>query len=204
MLALSRQRQTAVRKADCQQQVTSASNQTMNIDAEGYAGKPVLLSASYTPINKIAHEAPRDCVVGKTRPHSKKKYGNEDQHTLSNSQSIIPIGDSELLQKYYEKAFENLQQRNCRVLAKAYIKLVEPRKQVNYPYNGRKVVAGTCQQFDPEMTKPPWWPSGVRHREPDHIFKHGKGIFFLSVSSILLIINRAHQTFDPHSVRVAH
>ncbi|KAJ5884682.1 hypothetical protein N7495_009192 [Penicillium taxi] len=82
---------------------------------------------------------------------------------------LISTRDKDILRQYYEKAFKNLQQTNCRVLAKAYIKLVEPRKQVNYPYNGRKIVAGTTCQLEPDDTKPPWWPSGVSHREPDHL-----------------------------------
>ncbi|KAJ5858336.1 hypothetical protein N7534_003613 [Penicillium rubens] len=86
----------------------------------------------------------------------------------------ISIIDRDLLRKYYEKAFQNLQQTNCRTLAKAYIKLVEPHKQVSFPYNGRAVVARVTQQLDPEATKPPWWPRGVRHREPDHLLKEGK------------------------------
>lgn len=85
--------------------------------------------------------------------------------------TMLPIRNHGLLRKYYEKAFESLQQINCRILAKAYIKLVEPRKQVNYPYNGRKIISGSSQQFDPELTKPAWWPSGVTHREPDHLLK---------------------------------
>lgn len=88
--------------------------------------------------------------------------------------SLISIKNPEFLRRYYEKAFQNLQQTNCRVVAKAYIKLVEPRKQVNYPYNGRKIVGGRTQQLDPDETKPPWWPSGVSHREPDHLPKAGK------------------------------
>ncbi|KKK19509.1 hypothetical protein ARAM_003486 [Aspergillus rambellii] len=85
--------------------------------------------------------------------------------------TMLPIRNQSLLRRYYEKAFESLQQINCRILAKAYIKLVEPRKQVNYPYNGRKIISGSSQQFDPEMTKPAWWPTGVTHREPDHLLK---------------------------------
>ncbi|KAB8234294.1 DUF2841 domain-containing protein [Aspergillus alliaceus] len=85
--------------------------------------------------------------------------------------TMLPVRNHSLLRKYYEKAFESLQQINCRILAKAYIKLVEPRKQVNYPYNGRKIISGSSQQFDPELTKPAWWPSGVTHREPDHLLK---------------------------------
>ena len=93
----------------------------------------------------------------------------------SNQKALISIRNKDFLQRYYEKVFQNLQQTNCRVLAKAYVKLVEPRKQVNYPYNGRKIVAGRTQQLEPDETKPPWWPSGVSHREPDHLPKAGKG-----------------------------
>ncbi|KAL2869789.1 uncharacterized protein BJX67DRAFT_370607 [Aspergillus lucknowensis] len=85
--------------------------------------------------------------------------------------TVLSIGSQGLLRRYYAKAFDSLQQTNCRILAKAYIKLVEPRKQVNYPYNGRKIISGTPQQFDPEATKPSWWPAGVTHREPDHLRK---------------------------------
>lgn len=88
-------------------------------------------------------------------------------------QTLLSIRNQGLLRKYYEKAFDSLQQTNCRILAKAYIKLVEPRKQVNYPYNGRKNIAGVPNQFDPEETKPGWWPAGVIHREPDHLRKPG-------------------------------
>lgn len=82
--------------------------------------------------------------------------------------------DDKSRRSYYKKAFENFQQTNCRVLAKAYIKLIEPRKQVKYPYNGKVSTAGGVKQLDPEVTKPPWWPSGIIHREPDHLLKKGK------------------------------
>lgn len=87
--------------------------------------------------------------------------------------TMLPVRNQTILRRYYEKAFESLQQINCRILAKAYVKLVEPRKQVNFPYNGRKIIAGSSQQFDPELTKPAWWPTGVTHREPDHLLKAG-------------------------------
>ncbi|KAJ5853126.1 RHS Repeat protein [Penicillium rubens] len=83
-----------------------------------------------------------------------------DLNKIWRPEVTISIIDRDLLQRYYEKAFQNLQQTNCRALAKAYIKLVEPCKQVYFPYNGRTVVAGVTQQLDPEATKPPWWPCG--------------------------------------------
>jgi hypothetical protein len=115
-------------------------------------------------------------------------YPNLDQHGLglypflqgsTYDNGTFPIQDSKAMIHIYEKAFANFQQTNCRVLAKAYIKILEPRKQVNYPYNGRKLVGGSKVQFDPEMTKPPWWPSLVRHHEPDHLPKVGMSTFHL-------------------------
>ncbi|OJJ49070.1 hypothetical protein ASPZODRAFT_129452 [Penicilliopsis zonata CBS 506.65] len=99
-------------------------------------------------------------------------HGTVASTLLDHSEQLeIPVYNSKMLRLYYEKAFEALQQTNCRVLAKAYIKLVEPRKQVNFPYNGRRVISGLSRQLDPEETKPGWWPTGVPHREPDHLLK---------------------------------
>lgn len=103
----------------------------------------------------------------------RKNFWSEESG-LGNQKASIAVKDKDVLRRYYEKVFQNLQQTNCRVIAKAYVKLVEPRKQVNYPYNGRKIVAGSTRQLSPDETKPPWWPSGVSHREPDHLPKIGK------------------------------
>ena len=52
--------------------------------------------------------------------------------------AIISIIDRDLLRKYYEKVSKTCSRRIVGALAKAYVKLVEPRKEVNYPYNRRK------------------------------------------------------------------
>ncbi|OQE43266.1 hypothetical protein PENCOP_c003G07847 [Penicillium coprophilum] len=106
-----------------------------------------------------------------TNPQPKKNFRGRNLDLASQQRASISVKDKGLLRLYYEKIFQNLQQTNCRIIAKAYIKLVEPRKQVNYPYNGRKIVDGKTQQLDPDATKPPWWPRGVSHREPDHLPK---------------------------------
>lgn len=105
--------------------------------------------------------------------HRRRKPWNEEL-SIGNQKATISVQDKDVLRRYYEKVFINLQQTNCRVIAKAYVKLVEPRKQVNYPYNGRKIVNGKTEQLHPDETKPPWWPSGVSHREPDHLPKAGE------------------------------
>lgn len=103
----------------------------------------------------------------------REKSWNEDLG-IANQKATISVRDRDILRRYYEKVFINLQQTNCRVIAKAYIKRVEPRKQVLHPYNGRKILNGNTQQFHPDETKPLWWPSGVSHREPDHLPKAGE------------------------------
>ena len=91
----------------------------------------------------------------------------------------LMIGDTEKVMAYYDTALKHFQQLNCRKTAKAFIKVIEPRKQVKHPYNGGKGSAG--EKGDPEKTKPEWWPKGVIHREPDHLRKD-RGSTFIARS----------------------
>lgn len=87
----------------------------------------------------------------------------------------LEIGDTKKVTEFYTMAFKRLQQINCRLLAKNFIKLIEPRKQVRHPYNGGRRPGGAPgERGDPEETKPDWWPRDVIHKEPDHIKKECK------------------------------
>jgi hypothetical protein len=101
----------------------------------------------------------------------------EDSYSSDSAQDRIPleIGDSKKLLVFYETAFQALQQLNCRQIAKVFIRVIEPRKQVKHPYNGGKPPPGSApgEKGDPEKTKPDWWPKGVTHKEPDHLKKPG-------------------------------
>ncbi|EAW06990.1 DUF2841 domain-containing protein [Aspergillus clavatus NRRL 1] len=124
--------------------------------------------------NEVETETPLEKSHAGSRHAKRKKVSHECMVAINitcNQRAMLPLRDQRRLRRYYEKAFESLQQINCRTIAKAYVKLVEPRKQVNYPYNGRKLIAGVSRQLDPELTKPAWWPSGVTHKEPDHLPK---------------------------------
>jgi Protein of unknown function (DUF2841) len=111
--------------------------------------------------------------------------GSDSIGAVENQTQLIPIeiGDSEKLKEYLFDAFTSFQQINCRTLCKSWIRTIEPKKQVNHPYNGNLKVKGG-QKFpsndlsaqkdsDPEETKPKWWPSKEEcpHKEPDHIKK---------------------------------
>jgi hypothetical protein len=87
----------------------------------------------------------------------------------------LEIGDTKKVAEFYKGAFRRLQQINCRLLAKNFIKIIEPRKQVKHPYNGgRKPGGAPGEKGNPEDTKPDWWPRDVIHKEPDHIKKECK------------------------------
>ncbi|KAA8641845.1 uncharacterized protein ATNIH1004_010784 [Aspergillus tanneri] len=92
----------------------------------------------------------------------------------SQNMVALEIGNNDKVQEYYENALKHFQQINCRQIAKAFIKFIEPRKQVKHPYNGGKPRGRGAkgEKGDPEKTKPEWWPKDVIHREPDHLRKN--------------------------------
>jgi len=59
---------------------------------------------------------------------------------------------------FFELRLQQMQSVVCKTIAKAWIKVIEPKKQSYHPYK-----LG-------EAAKPAWWPAGSRHREPDHLF----------------------------------
>lgn len=84
----------------------------------------------------------------------------------------IKIGNKEDVWKFYDSRFKTMQQTACKIIAKAWIKLIAPKKQSHYPYTGQDAKA------------PGWWPQPwgnardekVRHKEPDHLYKAGMPI----------------------------
>jgi hypothetical protein len=79
----------------------------------------------------------------------------------------IRLDNEAELWSFYAQRFKNCQQTACKLMSKAWIKAVEPKKQSNHPYTGA------------EEKAPDWWPKvseggeRVRHKEPDHLFKRG-------------------------------
>lgn len=70
---------------------------------------------------------------------------------------------------FLELRFSQLQQGMCKTVAKAWIKIIEPKKQTRCPYNKG------------EEGKPDWWPEGVRHKEPDHLMKPERHALLLTI-----------------------
>ncbi|KXJ97448.1 hypothetical protein Micbo1qcDRAFT_7936 [Microdochium bolleyi] len=79
----------------------------------------------------------------------------------------IRIDNSKEIWEFYEQQFKNCQQTACKLIAKAWVKAVEPKKQSTHPYTGKDEKA-------PEWWPKPWGTSKderVRHKEPDHLYK---------------------------------
>jgi hypothetical protein len=101
----------------------------------------------------------------------------------------VDVGDEKKLTTFYETQFRLMGQVCLKVVVKAWIKNIQPKKSGSNPYNGGKrkeeSVAMFGEHMDGELTKPWWWPpntfgwkefSGCRHTEPDHVLKPGQSI----------------------------
>ncbi|KAG0126525.1 hypothetical protein HOY82DRAFT_581011 [Tuber indicum] len=71
----------------------------------------------------------------------------------------LDITNEEEVNTFFETRLRQMQQLVCKVVAKCWIKVIEPKKQSNFPYNRG------------EESKPSWWPPNARHKEPDHLMK---------------------------------
>lgn len=107
------------------------------------------------------------------RPHIPlNERRNEDYDVpipIVTSKKGIKIGSSLEIWEFYGQRFRSLQQTACKLIAKTWVKTIEPRKQTTHPYTGSDEKA------------PEWWPKPfgpnkddrVRHKEPDHLYKKG-------------------------------
>ena len=87
----------------------------------------------------------------------------------------LAVSDEEAMKKFYTTRFIQMQQIPCKLINKAWIKVVQPKKQARHPYNGGKKAAAAGEPGNGDLTKPDWWPrDGCRHKEPDHIQKQGE------------------------------
>lgn len=71
----------------------------------------------------------------------------------------LHLNDIHETKNYIFHCLKHLRQIPCKILAKIWIKAIEPKKKIKYPYiNG-------------DAAKPNWWPVDVQHKEPDHLQK---------------------------------
>lgn len=109
---------------------------------------------------------------------SRPKIGRPLHGELSTNSSLkggklsLRVGDPEEVRHYYVRIFFAIAQSTCKIVAKAWVKLFEPKKQSVHPYQGG------------DSKAPGWWPVNhsygpkkgdkIRHKEPDHQVRGGK------------------------------
>ncbi|OBT92686.1 hypothetical protein VE01_09686 [Pseudogymnoascus verrucosus] len=91
----------------------------------------------------------------------------------------ISIGDDAARDDVYRQCLKDMQQNGCKVLGKAWVKLLEPKKQSTYPYT-----KGASK-------RPPWWPAmtgpnKIRHKEPDHLHKRERIILLMHILGLVV------------------
>jgi hypothetical protein len=124
------------------------------------------LPRRYRPHQPRSEDSSDDLTSGKRK---RTHYLTDDDTPIPPVQKFqhLTIGDEAEVEKFYHVRFKDMQQSSCKVMGKAFVKLVEPKKQTHYPYT----------KGNPKA--PPWWPpmtgdNQVRHREPDHLLKPGR------------------------------
>lgn len=108
--------------------------------------------------NKSSGNIESTYTLGSILP-SENSLNASNGSTKSYKKITIDPHNKVSVKNYLYTCFEELQQIPCKLIAKAWIKIVEPKKQSKYPYkNGNS-------------SKPYWWPSTAVHKEPDHLKK---------------------------------
>ncbi|KAJ6785044.1 hypothetical protein PWT90_11024 [Aphanocladium album] len=120
---------------------------------------------------------------GRKRPRPRNPLNEDDDTPMTvSSRRGIKIGDSDAVWSFYEQRFKNCQQTACKLIAKAWVKAVEPKKQSTHPYTGSDEKA-------PDWWPKPWGPTKddkVRHKEPDHLYKRERVHLLAHILRIVL------------------
>ena len=143
------------------QEIVSDDNHSlMESKADTYSPQPIALPQTSTPLHPSSNTP---LPSSRTTMHTA-----QPGYTLE-------LKDENARTEFIELRFSQLQQVMCKMIAKEWVKVIEPKKQTRFPYN--KGDAG----------KPTWWPADVRHKEPDHLMKPER-------HALLLAILRSPQT----------
>lgn len=153
----------------------TATSPLHNDDIRGFAYGPGFAQNSFERRRQGSEAFGDDDHVGfgpRKRSRGHRRPMNDDDApavTVAATKRALRIGDAKEVWDFYDLRFRNCQQTACKLIAKAWVKVVEPKKQTNHPYTGQDEKA-------PGWWPKPWGPTKdekVRHKEPDHLYKKG-------------------------------
>ncbi|KAI0460446.1 hypothetical protein F5B21DRAFT_8211 [Xylaria acuta] len=160
-------------------------NRTRNRDRHHYPKSTV---------DSCANDAARR---SKKRPRAGSKQrgiGSTKQDKMSMAATRpkkgIRIGDSDAVYAFYDHRLKCCQQTACKIIAKAWVKAVAPKKQSTHPYTRGN------------ETRPDWWPKmyrrfgedtyrDLRHKEPDHLGKEER--VYLLCHILRMLVEPTHK-----------
>ncbi|KAK5652525.1 hypothetical protein OQA88_10431 [Cercophora sp. LCS_1] len=96
-----------------------------------------------------------------------RRQDDDDPLPTVRSKKAIKVGNDNDVWDFYDHRFRIIQQNACKLIAKAWVKAVAPKKQTHNPYTAGDEKA-------PDWWPKPWGPTKeerVRHVEPDHLLK---------------------------------
>ena len=142
------------------------------------------------------HGSPASILPRKRRRAGTRQTANESDHDLEDREEDMQGAETQMEQirydqihLWYYRVFQSLKQLCCRDILRAWIRHAHPNKQTKFPYNGGKDQAKIVESerifdYPGHFTMPDYWLDdrdwqkhiGVRHKEPDHLDKHGQSV----------------------------
>ncbi|KAI0526502.1 hypothetical protein F5B22DRAFT_641644 [Xylaria bambusicola] len=122
------------------------------------------------PNNVVAGYADDATRRSRKRPRASSRQPGSASRQAVEPKKGIRIGDSDAVYAFYDHHLRCCQQSACKMIAKAWVKAVAPKKQSTHPYTRG------------DRSRPDWWPKvyckygedtykALRHKEPDHLGK---------------------------------
>ncbi|KAK4192085.1 hypothetical protein QBC35DRAFT_485593 [Podospora australis] len=171
-----------------------------------YQGLPAIRSEldTYSNSPRRLRRRRRQQTGSRSHPRRQRGTANEDDSDdepapISTVRTPLQIGDSDAVWNFYKRSFEAVQQLACKIIAKAFIKTIAPRKQTKHPYTSG------------EVKKPDWWPRDrtekgrhVEHKEPDHTSKDQRVHLLCHLLRLVVEPNaRQHPDLRPLGITVS-
>ncbi|KAH9884580.1 hypothetical protein F4778DRAFT_787687 [Xylariomycetidae sp. FL2044] len=186
------------------QSATSSLYELPDTPRSSYAGETGRRRNQTARYGQSTNSEELDEDVGKSSRRKRPRQGTarrrankfEDRKFPSpaSTKKTITIGSEKETWDFYEQRFKNCQQNFCKIVAKAWIKLVEPKKQSTHPYTKS------------EESQPEWWPKRsemppgqrCRHIEPDHSSKDERVYLLCHILKLLVQPNFKQHTAIRH------
>ena len=126
-------------------------------------------------VRKVRTNA-RGSQLARNRRSSSSTRTPDTRIPVTANDRSVRVDNEDTIRQFYYLKFQQMQQIPCKHIAKAWVRVIHPKKQGKFPYNGgKKARALGIIEDAGRVTAPGWWPplNHCRHREPDHIKRMG-------------------------------